>query len=151
MSSSSHERSRGQARASASWAISNVSFSEVSETRAHHEADHVLTSGLAEERSAGDPIAHRIAIGRRADEAQENRAQAGTLAGRQTVVEPVGGACDGSPNAAAVPVTGDSQRLPVSPAPGFGERMRQQRQPPRLALAVADQQVDEPVLEPKPS
>ena len=120
------------------------------QTRADHQADHVLASGLAEERSAGDPIAHRVAVGRRADEAQQHRAQAGTLAGRQTVVEPVGGSGDRSPNAAAVAVTGDGQRLSVPPAPRFGKRMRQQRQAARLPLAVADQQVDEPVLEPEP-
>ena len=56
---------------------------------------------VAEQRPAVDPEPHRVAVGRRADQAQQDRPQRRALLGGQALVEPVGGSGDGAADAAA--------------------------------------------------
>ena len=80
VSSSSHVRRRGHARASASWAISTVSSCAV--TRRARTSRSTIRSRPASPRSvrSRDPTAHRIALDRRSDQPQQERTQQGRAA-----------------------------------------------------------------------
>ena len=69
---------------------------------------------------------------------------------RQGVVEAVGGAGDGAPDAAGGPVALDGQDVAVAAAPRLGQRVGQQRKAAGLALAVPHQQLHQPVLQAEP-
>ncbi len=117
------------------------------EAGAHEQAEDACTVGIAAERSGGDARAHRLAVGRRRDESHQQRAQLRPLLGGQALVEAVGGAGDGAPDLAGCPVRLDREHPSITPLPRFREGVRQQREGAGLALAVAYEQVDEPVLE----
>ena len=104
-------------------------------------------SGIAAQGPVVDPEPHRLAVGRRADEAQQDRPQRRALSGGQALVEPVGRSGHRAADAAGRAVALDGEHVPVAPPPCLGQRVGQQRERARLALGVADQQVDEPRFE----
>ena len=105
-SSSSQARRRGQARASASCASSNVVLLGRDQPRADEQRDDSLATGVAEQHAArarGSAPGAPSERGR--DEPQQDRAQRRPLLGAEVVVEPVGRPRDGAADAARSPGT----------------------------------------------
>ena len=118
--------------------------------RLHEQRNHPVTVRIAEHGTARHSTAHRLTVERRGDQAQQDRPKRVALIGRQAVIQPVRGAGDGTadPSRAAIPVNG--QRVGLAPGPRLDQRVGQQRQASRLALAVTNQQLDQSWLQTQP-
>ena len=120
------------------------------ESGTNQQPDDTFTTRVAQQAAAGHPAADRITLEGRGDEAEQDGAQRRPLLRREAVVEPIGRAGDGAPDAAAAAVALDRQGAALAPTPGLHERMRQQRKTAGFSIAVAHQQLDQAVLQAQP-
>ena len=143
MSSSSQARNRGQARASASWAISTTPASLVTSRDATSRSIRCSWSGSADSRRRGHPAADRLALGPGGHQPQHQVAQQVPLLGFDARVDLLGRLRDRAADATGRGVPGHGQRVALASLPRLQERVRQHRQCARRPLDLADQQVDE--------
>ena len=150
-SSSSQAGSRGQARASASWAISHDVVVAVTSRAATSRFDDVLPLGVGGSSRRGTLARTGSPSVRGGHQAQQQlvaaRGAGGwsatrTAARRIWATQP--------PDAAGGLVAGDGQGATLPALPGPAQRVREQRQRARLALHLPHQQVDQAGLEEQP-
>ncbi len=84
---------------------------------------------------------------RRGHEPEHQVAQTPLLVDANIAVHRFGRPRHGAADAPGDPVGLDGERAPLPPGPGLPQRVRHQREGPRLPLDVADHQVDEPGFE----
>ena len=93
--------------------------------------------------------ADRVAVVGGRDQPQHQPAKLGPPSGVHGVVQGLGGLGDRLPDPAGGPVAGHGQGRALAAFPGLAQHVREQRQRGRLALDLADQQVDQTGLEPE--
>ena len=108
-SSSSHPRSRGQARASASWAISTTPSSLVTRRVRTSRSTSSSWSGGGDDLAAGDAGADGLALLSGGDEPEEEVVQRLALSGLEVAVQLLGGLGDRAPDPAGGLVAGDGE------------------------------------------
>ena len=106
----------------------------------------LLVGGHRPSRGAG---AHRVAGVAGHDEAQHEVTQHVLLAGRHPPEHGLGRLGHRLLDAAGGRVAGHGQGVPLAPGPRLAQHVGQQRQGPGGALDLADEQVDQPRLEPQ--
>ena len=143
-SSSSHDRSRGQATASDSCAISTVSPSLLSSRRADQAFQHRRVLVVGRDRASRDARADRLTGVVRRDQAHHEVAQQPLLGRGQLAVEPLRGLRDGFADAARRGVARNGQGVPLAAPPGLTQHVRQERQRPCRAFGLAHEQVHQP-------
>ena len=92
----------------------------------------------------------RVAVLGGHDQAEQQAAELGALGLVHRVVQRLGRLGDGVPDPAGGPVAVDGQGRALAAFPGLAQHVREHRQRGRLALDLADQQVDQARLEPQP-
>ncbi len=108
-SSSSQPRSRGQARASASWAISTTPSSLVTSRVATSRSTSSSWAGSGDDLAARQPGSDRFAFGAGGDEAEQEVVQGAPLVGVELAVQGLGGLRDRSADPAGGLVAGDGE------------------------------------------
>ena len=120
------------------------------EPRCDQLLDEVVAVGVGGHHPAGDPAAHRFALGAGCHEPQDQVAQGVPLVDRDPGVQRLRRLGDGPVDAARGAVAGDRQRVALAATPRLVEHVRQQGQCARVVLHLAHEEVDEPGLDHQP-
>ena len=113
--------------------------------------DDVVVGLVVDQVGTADPVADRRAgVGQR-HQPQEDGACDLSAVGGKLVEDAVGGGRHRALHTAARLIARHGEDAVLPMGPGLGQRVRQQRQGARLALDVAQEQVDEPRFEAEPS
>jgi hypothetical protein len=113
------------------------------EPRCDQPVDHRIVVRTGDDESPRQPAADRLAIGAWRDQSQQEVTQYRSLLLLCLVVDLLGGLRDRATDAARGVVAGDGQGTALAALPGFGQRVRHQRQGARLVGHLVDHEVGE--------
>ena len=120
------------------------------ETGLHQALDEVCMARTRGEVAARDVGPHRVPVVVQHDQPHHQLSQRLLLLGGQGPDDLFGRLRHGFPDAAGPLVALDRERRSLAAFPGLAQDVREEGQRPRLALHLADEEVDEPGLEAQP-
>ena len=115
--------------------------------RPDQQRDDLFAFAITGQGPCRNPAPDGSAVGRQCDQSQQHATQDRSPPGGQAVVQLVGGSGDRPTHLAGAPVALQGHDDALTPAPGFGQGVRQHREGSRFSLGVAGDDVDQAALE----